>query len=204
MKYIYIIFFNLIFSFAHANDLVISTTPDNAEIRIKRLTEPTARKAGQSPFKMSLSQLLSNYANGSDMFMIEVIKEGHETYRAVLPAFVKSDLNMQVILQPRADWEEYKKIDKAIAELFEAQRMIRSKNYDGATKKIEEVEKNYPHLSVTKELKASSYYLRNDYKKALDYFQQAYYANTENLDAYKMMVYLEKAMGVKKASGEKK
>ena len=203
MKSIYLLLILVNFSFAHANDLVISTTPDNAEIRIKRLTEVNARKAGQSPFKMSLSQLITNFASGSDMFMIEVVKEGHETYRTVLPSFVKSDVSMQVVLQPRADWEEYKKIDKAIAELFEAQRMIRSKNYDGATKKIEEVEKNYPHLSVTRELKASSYYLRNDYKKALDYYQQAYYANTENLDAYKMMVYLEKAMGVKKSSGDK-
>lgn len=203
MKYIYIILLILSFSFSHANDLVISTTPDNAEIRIRRLTDTTSRKAGQSPFKMPLSQLLSSYASGSDMFMIEVVKEGHEVYRTVLPSFVKADVSMQILLQPRADWEEYKKIDKAIAELFEAQRMIRSKNYDGAGKKIDEVEKNYPHLSITKELKASSYYLRNDYKKALDYYQQAYYANTENLDAYKMMVYLEKSMGVKKASGEK-
>lgn len=61
-----------------------------------------------------------------------------------------------------------------------------------AIQKITEVEKAFPRLSVTKELQAAAYYMQNDYKKALDYYQQAFAANMENLDAYKMVLYLEK------------
>jgi tetratricopeptide (TPR) repeat protein len=194
----------LLSTLAYAKDLSINSTPDKAEVRILPLSGGEARKAGETPFKIPMNEASSSYANGGDVFMIELIKDGYEPYRMVVPEFIKSDISIDVVLTQRTGLDEIKKIDKGMADLFEAQRMIRSRNYIGAIKKIDEVEKSIPKLSVTKELQGATYYMQNDYKSALDYYQQAYAANTENLDAYKMIVYLEKAMGIRKAKDTSK
>jgi len=201
MKRFLIFFTTIIFTLSSslAKDLVVNSTPDKADVRITSLNGTDVKKAGETPFKIPLSEASATYANGADVFIVEVFKDGYETYRLVIPEFLKADLTLDVILTQRADLETLKKVDKSMADLFEAQRMIRSKNYLGALKKIDEVDKLMPKLSVTKELQAATYYLQNDYKKAFDYYQQAFAANTENLDAYKMILYLEKAMGIKKA-----
>jgi tetratricopeptide (TPR) repeat protein len=194
----------LLSQLAWTKELIINSTPDKAEVRIVPLSGGEGRKAGETPFKIPVTEASGSYANGADLFIIEVQKEGYEPYRLVVPEFIKSDLNIDIILNQRSDWDTLKKIDKGVTDLFEVQRMIRSRNYDGAIKKIDEVEKYLPKLSVTKELQAAAYYMQNDYKRALDYYQQAYAANTENLDAYKMIVYLEKAMGIKKVKDDQK
>jgi tetratricopeptide (TPR) repeat protein len=184
-----------------AKDLVVNSFPDKAEIRLSSPSGGTiAQKAGETPFKISLAEVLRSYANGNNVFVLEVVKEGYETYRIIIPEFLKSDLTIDVVLTQKNDLEFLKRVDKGMNLLFEAQRMIRSRNYQGAQSKIAEVEQLIPKLSITKELEASAYYLQNDFKRALDYYQQAFAANGENLDAYKMIVYLEKAMGLTKAS----
>ncbi len=184
---------------ALAKDLAINSTPDKAEVRIMPLSGGDPRKAGETPFKIPMVEAAGTYANGGDVFMVEILKDGYEPYRMVVPGFIKSDISIDVVLTQRTGWEDLKKVDKAMTDLFEAQRMIRGRNYEAAMKKIDEVEKVMPKLSVTKELQAAAFYMQNDYKKALDYYQQAYAANTENFDAYKMVQYLEKAMGLTKA-----
>lgn len=192
----------LLISSAFAKEITVNSTPAKADVKISPLSGGNGRKAGETPFKISLSEASSTYANGSDIFIVEVLKEGYETYRILIPQFLKAAINLDVVLEQRTDLETIKKIDKGMADLFEAQRMIRSSNYEGAIQKITEVEKAFPRLSVTKELQAAAYYMQNDYKKALDYYQQAFAANMENLDAYKMVLYLEKAMKVSKAGAE--
>ena len=198
------LFFIILCSSARATDLVVTTTPEKAEIKVSMLNGGNAVKVGETPFKMSVKEISTNYVNNSEIFVVEVIKEGHEAYRIIVPSFLKSTIKLEVVLQPKPELIENKKIDKLVNELFEVQRLIRAQNYSTAGSKIEELEKRYPKLSITKELKASSFYLQNDYKKALDFYGQAYFANSENIDAYKMMVYLEKSLGIKKMNGEDK
>lgn len=188
-----------------ANELVVTTTPEKAEIKVSLLQGVSEKvKIGESPFKMSLKEISNNYLNDSELFILEIIKEGHEPYRVVVPTFLKSTMSLDLVLQPKSEWDETKKTDKLVNELFEVQRLIRAQNYSTAASKIEELEKKHPRLSIIKELKASGYYLQSDYKKALDFYKQAYFANSENIDAYKMMVYLEKSLGVTKPNGDQK
>ena len=192
----------LLISSAFAKEITVNSTPTKADVKISPLSGGNGRKAGETPYKISLSEASTTYANGSDIFIVEVLKEGYETYRILIPNFLKAAINLDVVLEQKTDLETIKKIDKGMADLFEAQRMIRSSNYEGAIQKITEVEKALPKLSVTKELQAAAYYMQNDYKKALDYYQQAFATNTDNLDAYKMVLYLEKAMSVSKAGSK--
>jgi tetratricopeptide (TPR) repeat protein len=199
----FLLLFALFTTVVSAKELIVTSTPNKAEVRILPLSGASDnRKAGETPFSIPIAEAASAYANGSDIFILEVHKEGYETYRVIIPEFIKASINLDVVLNQKNDLETIKKVDKGMTILFEAQRMIRSKNYEGALKKIDEAEAVMPKLSVTKELQAATYYMQNDYKKALDHYQQAFAANTENLDAYKMIVYLEKAMGVKKIGRE--
>ena len=90
-----------------------------------------------------------------------------------------------------------RKIDQLVASLFEAQRTIRSLNFDDAIEILNEQENIFPYVSTIPELKGSLYYMKNAYIKSLEQYQKAVKINPENLDAYQMKNVLEKSLGSK-------
>jgi tetratricopeptide (TPR) repeat protein len=81
------------------------------------------------------------------------------------------------------------------------QRQIRSKDYANAVKRLDELEKDFPHYSIIYELKGSAFYLDKQFKQALNYYRKAFSVNPENRDAYIMKVYLEEKFELKPAAG---
>lgn len=193
-----------------AGVLSITSTPGEADIYLGPIHgNVTLNKAGatsadgKKPFVIDMKDVIANYSQ-SEVFAIEIRKKGFESKNYIIPKLDKADLTIEVNLTRISKFEKAKEIDQIIAELFDAQRLIRGKNYSDAQQKLLEVEKITGDLSVNKELLGSAYYLQGDYKKALAYFQMAYMTNPDNLDAYKMIVYLEKSMGVTKAKDAEK
>lgn len=184
---------------AWALKLEVRSNPEKAEVRMRLLNSVELKKIGETPLETTVEEFVRSYAEGQDAVILEVFKPGHEPYRMTMPLFLKSDFMLDVNLEKKSGYDEIKKIDGAIAELFEAQRMIRSQNYDAAITKLQALEKTFPNTSVAKELLGAAHYLKKDFKAALDFYQQAVSANTDNLDAAKMVQYLEKTMGLKKA-----
>ncbi|MGB0454830.1 MAG: hypothetical protein ACPGJV_14065, partial [Bacteriovoracaceae bacterium] len=93
---------------------------------------------------------------------------------------------------------KYREIDKHVAKLFEAQRLLRAQNVDDAISLLKKVQEDQPFLSIVPEFLGSAYYLKKDNRRSLDFYKQAFRVNPENQDAFVMKNYLEKALGVRK------
>jgi tetratricopeptide (TPR) repeat protein len=106
-------------------------------------------------------------------------------------------------LQPKENFLKYREMDIAISKMFEAQRLMRSKQYDHAITILQDLEKNQPHLSIIAELIGSGHYIKKDFEAALDAYNKAYQVNPENKEAFKMKKYLERALRVQNSRGDR-
>lgn len=198
-------------SFSWAADLKIRSNIEETAIFISPNAKIKANQIGLTPkqgtkdednfFKQSLDSLSSYTVNKS--FILELRKDGFEPYRILIPYVKGNDIVIDVNLTRSSNLEMLKEIDAITNKLFNAQRLIRAKNYDDAITFLTKIDGEYPGLSVVKELIGASWYMKKDYKRSYGFYRQAFYANAENKDAQKMLLYLEKSMGIKPLRGEK-
>jgi tetratricopeptide (TPR) repeat protein len=106
-------------------------------------------------------------------------------------------IDLKINLQISKDIEMTKKIDKFVNSLFESQRMVRSKNYDGAIAELNKAEAIFPFVSSVYEIKGSVFYLKKNYPESLSFYRKAVSINPENIDAYNLKLYLEKNFNLK-------
>lgn len=192
----FILFSNLVF----AEQIKIKTDPADAIISIRDLSGVQNLKLGSSPYEGSLNDLASNFAK-SNFFLIVIEKIGYETQSILLSDLLKSDIELNLNLIPKEDIMHYRKLDKAVADLNESQRLIRAGQYDDALSLLKNIEQDQPKLSVVPEHMGYVHYLKKDNQGALTWFEKAYRMNPENKDAFTMKAYLRKALG---ADDEKK
>jgi tetratricopeptide (TPR) repeat protein len=196
---LYILFFSLVLinnsAFAEGEKLKLKSDPPKANIYIRDINSSKNIKIGATPFEDNLSNLASTYAK-SGFFIVTIEKEGFESQSIMLSNLFKSDLDMNLTLTAKEDFLVYRKIDRAINEIFEAQRLIRAQQYDDAITLLKNVEKNQENLSIVPEIIASAQYLKKDLKTSLVWYEKAYRKNPENKDAYVMKTYLRKALGL--------
>ena len=146
MQYLKIIFLNLfISSICFAGKIDINSNPAGAEIFVKDTKSQKKIKLGTTPHNVELDVLISKYA-GSDVFVLEMQKDGFDPYRILISKTGENDINLFVNLDIRKDIEEIKNIDQYTNELFEVQRLIRVKNYETALNKLYDLEKKIPSL----------------------------------------------------------
>ena len=181
---------------ARAGELIINTDPARADIYVSPLNENKLIKVGVAPFNRSISEIISAYIHKS-AFVIEVQKEGYVTKRYILPSVGSTDVSLMVNLEINDNLKVMRQFDSLANQLFEAQRQIRGKNYDKALQILDKQENLFPQVSIIPELSASAYYLQKDLDKSLDAYKKAVAINSENLDAFKMKLFLEKSMGLK-------
>jgi tetratricopeptide (TPR) repeat protein len=181
--------------------LKITTTPDKASIYIRSMSGGEDKKVGESPFEMNISVIKNNYQL-SDFFIVVIQKDGHETEKYVMSDIAKADIAMNVSLKSKPKIENAKEIDRSIASILDAQRLMRSSNPDESIKILTKVDEMLPELSITKEFLAMAYYLKKDLRKSLDFYKASFMTNPDNFDSYKMIVFLEDLLGIKKASSE--
>lgn len=190
----FLLFSNLLF----ASKITINSDPPESNVFVRELGSSNYKKLGKAPLETSFEELKTYFVNTA-VFMIEVRKKGYLPYRVTVNDLAKADMDMLVNLEPREDFLKYPKIDKNIAELFEAQRLLRAKQYDEAISVLKGVGEKEPFLSIIPEFIGSAYYLKKQNRKSLDFYKKAYRINPENRDAFVMKNYLEKALGVTKA-----
>lgn len=178
-----------------AQDLVINSMPDEANIYIKGNANEPGQLLGKTPFKQPIQNVINNYVK-KNSFIIEIEKEGYEVYRIVLAKTSSSEVDLSINLKVDRKIATIKEHDSMMVELFSIQKLIRSGNYQSAIARLDELEKKYKHFSIIAELKATAYYLNKDIEKALSYYRMAFALNSDNVDAYKMKVYLEKKLKI--------
>lgn len=191
------IFFVLIFSFnfIFADEIKIATDPSEASIIIRDFGGTIKHKLGKSPYTGNIQDLANTYAK-SNFFMILIEKDGFQSQSIALSDLLKSDINLKVNLEPIQDFIKYKNIDKSISEMFEAQRLVRSQQFDNALEILKRIEVTESNLSSIPELMGAIYYLKKDLKTSLAYYKKAFRLNPDNKDAFQMKAYLEKSLGV--------
>lgn len=195
MKILCLIFTLLISALSWAQTIDIKSNPEEAEIFIIADSSVAPSKIGKTPFKSSLKDLVNEYVK-KNTFIIEIRKEGFEPYRVLFPKATSVDIELSVNMEVNEDIKKIKKHDLLMNELFEVQKLIRGKNFTDALKKLDSLEKDYKDFSVIAELKGTAYYMMEDVEKALSFYRRAFAMNSDNIDAYKMKVYLEKKLGI--------
>lgn len=179
---------------AWASVLKIRSAPEAAEIYIVNPGSAPIR-VGQTPFESNLDVFIGSYVK-ADSFLLEIKKNGHIPYRVLLAKTAQVDMELSATLELDPTIPQYKEHDNLMNELFEVQRMIRGRNFTDALGKLTTLEKQNPKLSVIPELKATAYYMNKDIENALSYYRKAFSINPENIDAYRMKIYLEKKLGI--------
>jgi len=190
-------FIFLIFSsLAMSEELSIKSNPEQAEIYVKNAANHERVKIGKTPLKISMNEIVNNYAK-SNVFVLELEKDGFDSYRVLMTRTGSNDIELNVNLEVSKNVRMIKDVDYLVSQLFEVQRQIRTKDYTSAVRKLDELEKDFPHYSVIYELKGSAFYLDKQFNKALNYYRKAFGINPDNRDAYIMKVYLEEKFNLK-------
>lgn len=194
----YFIVFTFIISslqVAYAAKLQIKSNPPEAEIFVYSDASSAPEKIGKTPFKADLQELIDTYVK-KNIFILEIKKDGFEDYKILFTRNAEADITLSVNLEVSKKIATIKSHDTLMTRLFEVQRLVRAKNYGDALSQLDELEEKYPHFSIIAELKATAYYMNKDVEKALSYYRRSFALNPDNVDAYKMKVYLEKKLGV--------
>ena len=132
---------------------------------------------------MEMQEIVINFA-GSEVFLLEVEKSGYENYRVMIGQVGSNQVDLTVNMNPVKTIIEQKDTDDLIAQLFDIQRQIRTKDYSSAINRLVDLEKKYPNYSIIAELIGSAYYLDQKFKEALGYYRKAFSVNPENKDAF--------------------
>jgi hypothetical protein len=173
----------------------IKSNPEEAEIYVYFDENVVPQKLGKTPYSYNLEELIKTYVKKNN-FIIEIRKEGFDPYKVLFTKMTGLDVELSVNLEVSKEIKMIKKHDMLMTELFDVQKMIRGKNFQDALTKLTTLEKEYPHFSIIAELKATNYYMMKDVEKALSYYRKAFALNSDNIDSYKMKVYLEKKLGI--------
>jgi tetratricopeptide (TPR) repeat protein len=176
---------------AYCEDISITSNPEQAIISVKNAQTGQEVKIGKTPYKGSLDAIVNNIASGS-VFMLEIAKDGFEPYRILITKTGTSDIAINVNMTVSRNMKMTQDFDLLMSELFDVQRMIRTKDYSSSLEKLNDLIKKFPHFSIVYELKASVFYLMKEFKRSLTYYRKSFAVNPKNRDAYRMKIYLEK------------
>lgn len=191
MKNLFFIITFLIPSICFSKTLSMRSNPTEADVFVVNTTTNKRVKIGKTPFDMEMQEIVINFA-GSEVFLLEVEKSGYENYRVMIGQVGSNQVDLTVNMNPVKTIIEQKDTDDLIAQLFDIQRQIRTKDYSSAINRLVDLEKKYPNYSIIAELIGSAYYLDQKFKEALGYYRKAFSVNPENKDAFIMKNYLEK------------
>ncbi|HXH73748.1 MAG TPA: hypothetical protein VNJ08_02215 [Bacteriovoracaceae bacterium] len=176
-----------------ASKLIIKSQPEGAEIFIVGNGRPV--RLGVTPYEADLTEVMNTYVKALS-FVLEIKKPGHNPYRLMLAKTEDVDLELTANLELDGAISNIKEHDLLMNQLFDVQKLVRSRNFKDALLKLDDLEKKHPALSIIPELKATAYYMNKEVESALSLYRKAFALNPDNHDAYRMKVYLEKKMGL--------
>jgi tetratricopeptide (TPR) repeat protein len=194
LKTAFILFFGLIIAqISFAKEIKITSTPSGAEVWVRPIGNLNFQKVGETPYVAEVKNIVDTYTK-TDVFVIELRKADHQYHRYIMSDLSNADIEISTKLELQDDYSLMLKVDDASQGMFEAQRLMRAKNYDAAITKLDEILKKFPRLSILYELKGTALYLSKKPIEALEQYKEAFKYNPQNFDAFKMKEYLEKTI----------
>ncbi|MBT7610106.1 MAG: hypothetical protein HN576_10135 [Bacteriovoracaceae bacterium] len=120
---------------AFSEDISITSNPKQATISVRNAETGQEVKIGKTPYKGSLDAIVANIASGS-VFMLEITKIGFEPYRILITKTGSSDIAVNVNMIVSRDMRMTQDFDLLMSELFDVQRMIRTKDYSSSMQRL--------------------------------------------------------------------
>ena len=200
MKNLLLAFIFIFPMISFGNYLTLTSNPSSADVFVINTTDNKRVKIGRTPFEISMQEVVTNFSE-SQVFLIEVVKEGYEDYRVMVGQVGSNQVDLTINLSPVKTVLEQKTTDELMAQLFDIQRQIRTKDYSNAIDRLTALDKKFPNYSIISELIGSAYYLDQKFKEALSYYRKAFSINPENKDAFIMKNYLEKKFNLTSPKG---
>lgn len=182
-----------------AKTLEVKSVPDKADVFVRNPTTNQLTKVGTTPVKLDFDNIAQNYTK-SKSFVLVLKKKDYEDYRVLLTRPKSADVALLANMSLINISENTRQYDILISELFDAQRLIRSKNYDDALRKLSSLEEKHRDISTIYEMKAMAYYMKKNITESLSYYRKAFSVNPGNKDVYTMKTYLEKELGLHRRS----
>lgn len=184
----------------------LQSSPEKADIYVTAMGSGAPQKVGETPLMITSSDLLKAHG-GSGPVDVEFRKEGYAPGKAIITDVGGMDLsiNFELLTLPTVaasskedekDPEKINKLNKMLDSLFESQRLAKAGRSEDALALLKEIEKGNPQLAAAYELEAGIYYLKKQYKQALDAYTLAARYNVKNLDSIRMRNMLEQSLGV--------
>lgn len=184
-----------------SGELVIVTTPPEADIRARVGSGLNYESIGKSPLRITGKELAGRLGGDGPM-QIEVAKEGYDTKELIISESPRSfDISFSIELISKAEKskeedevnkiKEREAINHTVDSLFEIQRLVKVGRLDEALVKIRSLQDAEPNVAASYEMQGGIFYIQNDYPRALDAYQKALRLNPENVDSFNMKKYLE-------------
>lgn len=174
---------------------MVRSEPSGAEVMVQTAQGGEKTKLGVTPLDVDHSQI--DAITKGVAFKLELSKQGFDKYEMLVASTGKEDITWDAVLVPSVKEKGDPEIDVLISGLFEAQRLVRAKDYAGALTSLEILEKKFPNVSSVYELKGSVNYLKKDFNIALAEFRKAFTLNPQNKVAQQMKAYLESKVNIK-------
>jgi tetratricopeptide (TPR) repeat protein len=197
LKLLILVIISLLGSTAFAAKVNFLSTPEGAEVFVINPTTGKKKPVGKTPYTSDFSSFLSQGGENQSI-QVMVSKPGYEDFNIVVPPISSSDVRVNANLQVEKNLKLATDFDFLVTDLFDALRMTRLKDFESSNQKLDLLIKKFPHFSVVYEMKGMNFYLKKDFKKALNFYKKAFSVNPKNREAYRMMTYLEKKFNINK------
>ncbi|MBK9038287.1 MAG: hypothetical protein IPL83_03835 [Bdellovibrionales bacterium] len=173
-------------------ELVISTTPPQADIRARTGSGQNYESIGKSPLRISGKEL-SGRLGGDGPIQIEISKEGFAQKEIIVSESPRNfDINFSIELkEPSKDQDESRPINQTVDSLFEVQRLVKVGRLEDALEMIKLLQASQPNIAAVHEMQGGIFFIQKDIPKALDAYTKAVRLNPENSETLNMKRYLE-------------
>ncbi len=181
-----------------SQEITIRSTPEQADVFIAKLGKGEREKIGQTPMTLDEDTMKKLSETKDTLVVLEIERSGYMREQIIVNDFGSTNVEYDFSLKTNNIANVIKDIDSVSENLFKAQKLMRSGGYDDSLKILTDLDKKFPYSSVINELIGGAHFFKKQYKNSLIYYDLAYKYDPKNIDAYKMLQYLENELGVKR------
>lgn len=162
--------------------LRLKSNPPEAKVELVQPNSPTNIDLGQTPLQLSNSDLTDKQSSGP--YIIRISKEGFTEKEIIFSNVSGLQIDLNFELKPEAVSSQ---TNLMIEQLFEAQALAQKGELDGCLKILNQLQKDFPHVSAVYEMRAQLYMLKADFNSAINDLVKVVSITPENKSAKLML-----------------
>lgn len=189
--WIFLLFIYFLLSCSTGSRFYFQTEPPRAEIYAKTIDAEGFKKIGITPVSLKTIDI-SPGNDGSGPLIVELRKAGYKTKSVLITEMSAIDLTITRTLEVESGLDNHKEINWVIDNMFNVKLLVDKKDFGGALLLIRKIKNKVPQVSAVYELEGGIYFLKKNYKKALESYRLAARYNPKNPEVIRMRDLLEK------------